>query len=95
MITQQLIINVYKSKAFQYQAVEAKIFAVSNSGKVFIDFNQKMNIPAEPLSVISPNALNLYITEKSGAWVTNLNYTWTTLSFTAEQPSGSTTAPGF
>ena len=55
-----------------------------------------MRIPDNAMQAIQRDALELGITDQSGKVVaSSTNFTWTTLSFFADQQPGSTTSLGF
>lgn len=81
MLVQQVTIKVYPNNGTVYADVEATISSISNSGQVSIDFNQAMTIPANALDQISTEALNVYVTDYSGALLVSRNFTWKTLSY--------------
>lgn len=92
MLVQQVIVKVYPSNG-SFIDVEATISSVSNSGLVAVDFNQKMNT-AQP-NEINQKALNVYITDISGAQMTSVNFTWAPVSYSPTQPPGASSVTGY
>ena len=94
IIAQTVKIRSIPDMLGNYPDVEATISTLSNSGLVNIDFNQVMKVPANVSNSALEKALRLKIAKVSGA-ESQVQFNWTVVSYSKDQPSGTTAVSGF